>query len=379
MIRPLPRSNLFPKCSCVTGLRGVGKTVLLETFKPLAQVHGWLWCGTDLSESASVTEQTMGTRILADIALVTSALVVKETRQMEMGFARTERVIHEPLSFELLVQRYEKAPGLPVDKLKAVLEFVWSVMPQASISGIIFAYDEAQTLADHEQDKQFPLSLLLDVFQSLQRKNIPFMLILTGLPTLSAKLVEARTYSERMFHTLFLNRLAAIDAKDAILRPVSNGKCPLSFSEQTVSSIIEKSAGYPYFIQFFCREVFDVWIAKISKGEVPSVPIKDITRKLDADFFHGRWAKATDRQRELLQIVSLLPNADLEFTVQEVVASSKDTLRKPFTPSHVSQMLSTLAEAGLVYKNRHGKYSLAVPLLAEFIQRQTTGEFMKAL
>jgi DNA-binding IclR family transcriptional regulator len=102
-----------------------------------------------------------------------------------------------------------------------------------------------------------------------------------------------------------------------------------------------------------------------------SVPVSDIIRKLDNDFFHGRWAKTTDRQRELLQVVSMLENADLEFTVQEVVASSQDTLKKAFTPSHVSQMLSALAQAGLVYKNRHGKYSLAVPLLAQFIQRQT--------
>lgn len=364
----------------LTGLRGVGKTVLLETFKPLAQANGWLWCGTDLSESASVTEQTMAIRILADIALVTSALVVHETKQLEMGFTRTERVIHEPLSYEILVDRYNKAPGLPADKLKSVLEFVWSVMPQAALSGVIFAYDEAQTLADHAEEKQFPLSLLLDVFQSLQRKNIPYMLVLTGLPTLSVKLVEARTYSERMFHTLFLKRLEDGDARDAILKPITDGKCPITFSEQTVKTITERSAGYPYFIQFFCREVFDVWIAKIRRGEVPSVPIPDITRKLDADFFHGRWAKATDRQRELLQIVSLLPNADTEFTVQEVVTSSKDTFIKSFTPSHVSQMLSSLAESGLVYKNRHGKYSLAVPLLAEFIQRQTSSELMlKAL
>jgi DNA-binding IclR family transcriptional regulator len=106
------------------------------------------------------------------------------------------------------------------------------------------------------------------------------------------------------------------------------------------------------------------------------VPVPDITRKLDADFFHGRWARATDRQRELLQVVSILPNADQEFTVQEVVASSNNVLRKPFTSSHVNQMLSTLAAVGLVYKNRHGKYSLAVPLLGEFIQRQRSTDML---
>jgi hypothetical protein len=376
-MRQLLKQRVVLSNLVLTGLRGVGKTVLLETFKPLAQASGWLWCGTDLSESASVTEQNMAIRILADVALVTSALVFRETRQLEMGFTRTERVIHEPLTYEILTERYNKAPGLPSDKLKSVLEFVWSVMPQAAISGIIFAYDEAQTLADHAEDKQFPLSLLLDVFQSLQRKNIPFMLALTGLPTLTTKLVEARTYSERMFHTLFLKRLEHDDAREAILYPVSDGKSPITFSTKTVEQIIERTAGYPYFIQFFCREVFDVWIAKMQRGEVPSVPIQDITRKLDADFFHGRWAKATDRQRELLQVVSALPNADQEFTVQEVVAASQTNwLRKPFTSSHVSQMLSTLAEVGLVYKNRHGKYSLAVPLLGQFIQRQTSSDLM---
>ncbi len=373
-MRQLLKQKVVLSNLVLTGLRGVGKTVLLETFKPLAQAAGWLWCGTDLSESASVTEQTMATRILADIALVTSALIVRETKQLEMGFTRTERVIHEPLSYEILVDRYTKAPGLASDKLKSVLEFVWSVMPQAAISGVIFAYDEAQTLADHAEDKQFPLSLLLDVFQSLQRKNIPFMLVLTGLPTLSMKLVEARTYSERMFHTLFLKRLDAPDAKEAILYPVSDGKCPITFSNETVNNIIDRTAGYPYFIQFFCREVFDVWIAKMMRGEVPSVPTADITRKLDSDFFHGRWARATDRQRELLQVVSLLQNADQEFTVQEVVTASNDYITKPFTASHVSQMLSSLSEAGLVYKNRHGKYSLAVPLLGQFILRQTSTE-----
>ena len=153
--------------------------------------------------------------------------------------------------------------------------------------------------------------------------------------------------------------------------PITDSDCPISFSEDAIEVIMKESAGYPFFIQYFCRDVFDVWIAKIQQGEALSVPVADIIRKLDNDFFHGRWAKTTDRQRELLQVVSMLENADLEFTVQEVVASSQDTLKRAFTPSHVSQMLSALAQAGLVYKNRHGRYSLAVPLLAQFIQRQT--------
>jgi hypothetical protein len=356
----------------LTGLRGVGKTVLLETFRPIALSAGWLWAGADLSESASVTEDTLATRILADISLVTSAFVVHERKQMELGFVQSEKVIRQPLNYDILRGMYEQTPGLVADKLKAVLEFVWSVLPQTAIKGVVFAYDEAQNLADHAHQNQYPLSLLLEVFQSLQRKQIPYLLVLTGLPTLFPKLVEARTYAERMFHILFLRQLDSTASRDAIVQPVQDANCPIKFTEETVSSIVQLSGGYPYFIQYICKEVFDVWIAKMRSGEIPSVPTADIVRKLDTDFFQGRWSRVTDRQRELLQVIATLESCDDEFTVQEIVSGSKEILAKGFSPSHVNQMLASIADAGLVFKNRVGKYSLAVPLLSQFIRRQTT-------
>ena len=93
-------------------------------------------------------------------------------------------------------------------------------------------------------------------------------------------------------------------------------------------------------------------------------------RKLDADFFAGRWGRATDRQREFLTVIARLENCDSEFTVQEIVEMSRRVLEKPFGASHASQMLTRLSDAGLVFKNRHGKYSFAVPLLGRFIHRQ---------
>lgn len=354
----------------LTGLRGVGKTVLLETFKPLVLSEGWLWVGTDLSESASLTEERLATRIIADIALGTSSLVVQETSQYGLGFGTTERVIRQPLNYEILENLFRRTPGLIADKLKTTLEFVWSVLPQDAIRGVVFAYDEAQNLADHAGKNEYPLSLLLEVFQSIQRKKIRFMLTLTGLPTLFPKLVEARTYSERMFHVMFLKPLDERASREAIVTPVNKANCPLQFSDSVVNRIIALSGGYPFFIQFVCKEVYDVWIAKVSKGEVISVPESDIVRKLDTDFFQGRWARATDRQRELLQVVATLVNCDSEFTVQEVVVASREILKKPFTASHINQMLNSLSDSGLVYRNRYGKYSLAVPLLAGFIGRQ---------
>ena len=364
----------------LTGLRGVGKTVLLETFKPIAVGKGWLWAGTDLSESASVSEDIIGLRILADLALLVSGIKVGETEHRRAGFMASVEKKPAHLDFEYLKRVYEGTPGLASDKLKAVLEFTWSCLSRTRCRGIVLAYDEAQNLSDQAAGRQYPLSLLLDVFQSIQKKELPYLLVLTGLPTLFPKLVEARTFSERMFHVTTLGRLKGKDSRDAILKPIAEQNCPVSFTDHAVADIIQNSGGYPYFIQFLCREIFDAYLQQKAAGDVkPRVTIAQSVHKLDSDFFAGRWNRVTDRQRELLTVVALLPNCDDEFTVQEVVEESRRSLRKPFSPSHVNQILAKLAENGLVYKNRHGRYSFAVPLLGEFIKRQQIGGVMKRL
>lgn len=353
----------------LTGLRGVGKTVLLDAFKPIAQKKGWFWVGTDLSESASLSEDNIATRLLTDLSVITSSVTIEQNERRSVGFISSPEVEEHKLNFATLKNIYQQTPGLPGDKLKQVLEFVWSVLKSIrDFKGIIFAYDEAQNLSDHADRDQYPLSLLLDTFQSIQKKNISFMLALTGLPTLFPRLVESRTYSERMFRVIFLDKLSDDAVRDAIQKPLEGHE--LKLSPQSINQIVELSGGYPYFIQFICREVYDLFIQQIRTGTTPSVPAGEIVQKLDSDFFSGRWAKATDRQRELLSVIAELEGCDTEFSVQEVVGKSKDFLAKPFSSSHVNQMLSTLSDAGLVYKNRHGKYSFAVPLLGGFIKRQ---------
>ncbi|MBW8002850.1 MAG: ATP-binding protein [Planctomycetes bacterium] len=355
----------------LTGLRGVGKTVLLETFKPLAQTNNWRWIGTDLSESTSISEESVALRLITDLSVIASDIVFKKKVVSSMGFGKQTKIVEQKLNYDVLSNLFNSIQGLIADKLKAVLEIVWACMQQeGKFRGVIFAYDEAQTMSDHPQKEQYPLSLILNVFQSIQRKDIPFMLILTGLPTLFPKLVEARTFAERMFRVLFLNRLNKDNSRDAIVKPIEKEDCPVKLSDESLDLIIEVSGGYPYFIQFICKEVYDVFVQQHGCGEPVGVPINEITRKLDNDFFAGRWAKVTDRQRQLLYIIANLPDSDdKEFTVQEVVDKAKK-LEISFSSSHVNQMLSTLASKGLIYKNSYGKYSFAVPLLAQFIKRQ---------
>lgn len=367
----LLRQDVILQNLILTGLRGVGKTVLLETFKPLALKAGWLWAGTDLSESVSTNEEVTALRLVTDLSVVTSNITVAREKKRRLGFSTSEEIIDTNLNYATLIDIFKSIPGLLADKLKGTLEFAWDCMNTQSIRGMIFAYDEAQTMSDHAEKEQYPLSLLLDVFQSIQKKSIPFMLVLAGLPTLFPKLVEARTFAERMFRVVFLDRLNKKDSRDAIVKPIEERETDdpyisFSFTDDSIDLIINVSGGYPYFIQFICKEVYDIFIQQRKRT---SVPIDEITRKLDNDFFAGRWARATDRQRELLCVIANLPNSDEEFTLQEIVEKSQK-LERPFTASHVNQMLLTLTDRGLVYKNRHGKYSFAVPLLGQYILRQ---------
>ncbi len=361
----------------LTGLRGVGKTVLMEELKPLAIAADWLWVGTDLSEASSLTEEAIAVRLLTDLAVVTAGWVVSKAEMPTgVGFAATVESVDIPLDYAVLEAVYTKTRGLVADKLKAVLEVVWGVV-KAKKRGIVFAYDEAQNLADHAGEKHYPLSLLLDVFQSVQRKDIPFMLVLVGLPPLFPKLVDARTFAERMFRVVVLGRLDAPAARDAIKKPIAAAACPVRLSDRFVGEIVTESGGYPYFIQFFCREVYDLLVQHRNRtGGLPRhVDLSAVKKKLDTDFFAGRWGRCTDRQRDLLLVIAVVLTDKAEFSGQEIAEGSKTAVAagridKPFGASHISQLLSALSDAGLVYKNRHGRYSLAVPLFEQFIQRQ---------
>ena len=364
------RQSVITENLVLTGLRGVGKTVLLETLKPIARSKGWLWTGTDMSESAGISEERLAMRLITDISVITSPMLHMTSPLPAIGFRQESDNVIQPVDFNHLMAVFGSSPGLVVDKLRSLLMGLWNAL-EGKVAGVVFAYDEAQILNDHSRDGEFPLSMLLELFQSIQKQGIPFLLVLTGLPILFPKLVEARTYSERMFHVMFLSQLTPAESREAIIRPTQKDDCPLRFTEDSVQSIINLSCGYPYFIQFICKEVFDVWLSKLGASEPPSIPEQAIISKLDNDFFAARWDKATDRERDLLTVVSRLPNADAEFSVNDIVMLAQMQLRKPFSASQVNQMLGRLTAKGLIYKNRHGRYLFAVPLMSKFIRRQS--------
>ena len=149
------------------------------------------------------------------------------------------------------------------------------------------------------------------------------------------------------------------------MKPVEGTKYREKFDDDTVRLVVEQSGGYPYFIQFICREIYDAFTQK--EGLKSNVPIDAIIQKLDSDFFAGRWSRATDRERELMII--LAESGKPEFTLQEAAILSEQSSYNDFSSSLISQFFGKLIDKGLIYKDRRGVYLFAVPLLAQYILR----------
>lgn len=360
----------------LTGVRGIGKTVLMrEALRKSAVESGWLWVDSNISEAVSASENHLVQRILTDLNTYSADWPYASTERYPLGFTGTPESQTILFDYSTMMALYEQTPGLTSDKLKRVLLIAWELLKQnmPTKKGIIFAWDEAQHLTDRRANDQYPLGVLLDVFSSLQHQDAPFILVLAGLPTLFPNLVASRTYAERMFRVMTLANLNHDDSRNAIEKPLSKeSKSIQKIFRALGDTIYDITKGYPYFIQFWCRELYD-YITGVQlnmEGKDKNI-VTRITHKLDVDFFEARWSRLTDRQRDLLIIIANLDNSDDEFTVQEIVDRSKQTAQA-FSSSHVNQMLGTLFTKGIVFKTRHGKYVLSIPLFAQYIRRHTT-------
>ncbi|MEO1694148.1 MAG: AAA family ATPase [Pseudomonadota bacterium] len=357
----------------VTGLRGVGKTVLVERFAAIAAEERWLWVGNDLSESSSLTEERLAVRLLTDLS---EALGINAAQNNSdaIGFVPRRADHHSSLTFDALKGHYESVPGLPSDKLKAVLNRAGTMVRDAGFRGVIFAYDEAQCLADHADRNEFPLSMLVETFQALQKREgtSETMLLLSGLPTLFDELTAARTYTERMFRVMSLERLSRRDTLEAVLRPLTEVIDVMRPSRDLVEKTTDLTGGYPYLIQFFGKELIDAMVAHGGALDLNAFPSTEAMERLDSGLFAARWSRTTDKQRDFLRVIAEMdPNEDCaEFSAAEISDASAGLTAKTFSNAYATQMLHALTERGIVYRTRHGRFAFTLPMSARMILRR---------
>ncbi len=376
--RKLLRQEFTTENILITGLRGFGKTVLLNQMKQTAEAEDWLWVGNDLSESSALSEERLAIRILTDLSQSLAVVLAKAAGRSPNPSASQDLEAIDELesnTFASLKAKYERTPGLPSDKLKTVLGRIGSLLGEAKLRGIILAYDEAQCLSDHAQQNEFPMSMLVETVGALQKRDgiTPCLLVLSGLPQVFDALTASRTYTERMFHVMRLDRLSRSETEAALHTPLEDLMPPLYCPKELLNKVASMTGGYPYLIQFFGKELV---AALLNNGGVINehdFPSPDVLDRLDAGLFAARWNKTTDKQRSFLRLVA---NRDTpvspDFSAAEILAS--DRVGAQFDNAQANQMLLALCERGLIYRTRHGRYAFTVPMSETMILRRMKTE-----
>lgn len=369
--RHLLRQRIMTQNVLITGLRGFGKTVLLDQLRKLAEADGWLWVGNDLSESSALSEERLALRILTDLARAFS-----ERMQVPGGRNDAENVgLDNAMTFDALKALYERSPGLSSDKLKTVLARAGAVLTRARLVGMAFAYDEAQCLCDHAERDEYPMSMLVETVSALQRREgtTPTILVLSGLPQVFEQLTETRTYTERMFHVMTLERLSRQDTNLAIRGPLSKLMPPLYASDALIESAVELSGGYPFLIQFFGKELVDGLLKNGGTMHPDQFPGPGSMDRLDAGLFAARWNKTTDKQRDFLRLVAGRPVPHSgDFSAADIAQLSGSST--PMTTAQCTQTLQGLVDRGMLYRARRGRYAFTVPMSEVMIMRRLNSE-----
>ena len=372
--RRLLRQDFSTENILITGLRGFGKTVLLDDLRLMAEQEGWLWVGNDLSESSALSEERLALRILTDVANALSKVLSASSRPGQTSH-HAQPPEADPDTFQALKAKYESSPGLPSDKLKTVLSRLGSVLAKADTRGIALAYDEAQCLCDRAERDEYPMSMLVETISSLQKNEgvTPCLLILSGLPQLFDALTSARTYTERMFHVMQLERLSRRDTATALATPLKDLMPPLNCSEQLLAKTVNLSGGYPYLIQFFGKELVDAILRNGGYLDADEFPSPDVMDRLDSGLFAARWNRTTDKQRSWLKLIATREKGQFnDFSAQEILETDENI--NGFDNSQANQLMLALCDRGLLYRTRHGRYAFTVPMSEIMILRRIEAE-----
>jgi hypothetical protein len=342
----------------LTGLRGTGKTVLLGEFAARAERAGWLTLQRELGERHRDEVRLLGAVVEDSDALLRRASMLAEVGQaIEQGvrFLRPRRLTIGEVGYE---PAYTEPSTAPADQMRQALSELDAATSDERPRGVLLLYDEAHLLADDRARERYPLSSLLAAVGAVQRTEPRVRLILSGLPTLSLNLKRARTYAERMFRHVVVGNLERGDAWDAVGIPLAtSGR---RFGLPVIGDIVEQTAGYPYFLQFFAAYVW----RSTGTGEVSSSDYRSLEpallHELDLAFFDDRFEVASPTEQRIL----------------EAMARGAGAVRLPRLREHLPAqagmdlLVRRLVERGLIYRATRGAYDFALPLFRDYIRRR---------
>jgi hypothetical protein len=341
----------------IHGLRGIGKTVLVRQLADEARQRDWVVIHRELRNAArlrpilaraldvALRELEPETKLKRLVDRLRSVLA-SFTASLDPGGTIRLSVDVEPARG---IADSGELEGDTVDLLVEV-----GTVAREEGRGLLLALDEL-----HELDNAGLQALTAALHQTTQME-LPVGLLCAGLPNLPGRLIEAKTYAERLYKFPRLTALSEEASRDALIVPAKREG--VEFDERATAAIVAKAEGYPYFLQEWGRAVWNAAEqSPISLSDVETAAPR-VQDELDEEFFAVRLERAPPMER--LYLAAMAELGDGPQRTADIASKLKRS------PQQLSTTRGWLIDRGLIYRNGHGTVAFTVPNYADFMRRR---------
>ncbi|WP_025139584.1 ATP-binding protein [Achromobacter sp. DH1f] len=350
------------KSVLLIGLRGVGKTVLLDQMRHDAEAAGFHTVRIEAPEKKSLPALLAPQLRLALLRLsrveAAQDYAIRGLRALA-GFVGKLKVTFGDIEVGI---DYDAEPGLADNgdlegDLSALLEQVGRAAQAAGTVAVLFI-DELQYV---EEDQ---LAALISALHRCAQQKLPVTVVGAGLPQLRGRMGEAKSYAERLFNFSEIGALSESDAALAITLPAKEED--VAVDPAAIALITAETQGYPYFLQEWGKSAWDVAVESPITVDDVRTASKEAVAALDESFFRVRFDRLTPAEKKYLRAMAELGpgphrSGDIAQQLGRAVAS--------FGP-----VRSTLIAKGMIWSPTHGDTAFTVPLFDEFMKRIMPGD-----
>ena len=353
----------------LTGLRGVGKTVLLNAMRSAAVRRGW---GTGKLEARP--DQPLRQPLAAALHLairelasahkdeerhvlgVLKAFAQREARAATRGKPGATRDRWQPGIDVPLVNGRADSGDIEIDLVELLNDIAGLAADEGK--GIAIFIDEMQDLMPDD------VSALCAACHEVSQQGAPLIVVGAGLPHLPAVLSASKSYSERLFRYSRIDRLDREAADAALRRPARDEDA--DFTDDALAAMYESTAGYPYFVQAYGKVAWDVAPASPITAADVCVAAPEAESELAVGFFGSRYERATPAEREYLRAMAEIGDGSADEVVP--TGSVAEALRR--NPQSLSPARDALLKKGLVYSGQRGQIAFTVPHFGRYLRQQ---------
>jgi len=353
------------KSILMVGLRGVGKTVLLDRMRDDAEASGIQTLRVEAPEERSLPALLAPELRLALLRLSRNARAAELARRALRGLAGFAKALKVKFHDIEVGMDFEPEPGLADNgdlehDLQALLEAAGAAAQKAETALAIFI-DELQYVREEE------LAALITALHRGAQHRLPVVLVGAGLPQLRGNMGRAKSYAERLFDFPEIGALTTEYAKEAIAIPVREQGVDLT--EDALELIVRETQRYPYFLQEWGKHSWDVAAESPITIRDVEVASKSAVAALDQSFFRVRFDRLTPSEKKYLRAMAELgPGPHRSGDVSQILGRSVTSL---------GPTRNQLIAKGMIWSPSHGDTAFTVPLFDEFMRRIMPGEEWK--